>query len=136
MDPWGYNIGVRMVDDYIANTNTDRCGTFKETCTTLARDGFRMFLGITTSLENWSSNERECTLVIDDNPLTTFTELPEEHSNLCYCNIYCGAVRGALELLQYRTTVCMITDVLKGDKNTQLKITLKEVLEDVPPPED
>lgn len=65
------------------------------------QDGFRMFLGITTSLENWSSNERECTLVIDDNPLTTFTELPEEHSNLCYCNIYCGAVRGALELVRF-----------------------------------
>ncbi|EGD81338.1 trafficking protein particle complex subunit 3 [Salpingoeca rosetta] len=136
LDKMGYNIGVRMVDDFIANTNTERCGSFKETCTTLAKEGFRMFLGVTATISNWTADDKECTLTIDDNPLVAFVELPDEHRELNYCNMYCGAIRGALELLQYRTRVTMTKDVLKGDKDTQLTITLLEVLDDVPPPED
>eukprot|EP00043_Microstomoeca_roanoka_P008366 m.80545 g.80545 ORF g.80545 m.80545 type:complete len:175 (-) comp14212_c5_seq1:96-620(-) len=136
LDKMGFNIGLRMVDDYVANTATERCGSFKETCTTLAKEGFRMFLGVSANIGNWSNDDKECTLTLDDNPLIAFVELPDEHRDLNYCNIYCGAIRGALEVLQYRTEVKMTQDVLKGDKETQIVITLLEVLDDVPPPED
>ena len=38
--------------------------------------------------------------------------------------------------LQYKTKVEFTKDALKGDKETQLQITLVELLEDAPPPED
>ena len=41
-----------------------------------------------------------CTLqVLDDNPLVDFVELPEGCQNLCYCQMLCGVIRGALEMV-------------------------------------
>jgi hypothetical protein len=37
--------------------------------------------------------------VLEDNPLTDFVELPESCSKLIYCNILCGVIRGALEMV-------------------------------------
>lgn len=37
--------------------------------------------------------------ILEDNPLTDFVELPEQLSNLKYCNLLCGVVRGALEMV-------------------------------------
>ena len=58
-----------------------------------------MFLGISPSITNWSSDEKEFSLLIDDNPLADFVELPEHASSLYYSNIYCGVIRGALEMV-------------------------------------
>jgi hypothetical protein len=38
--------------------------------------------------------------VFTDNPLTEFVELPEEYRDLKYCNILCGVIRGALEMVR------------------------------------
>ena len=59
-----------------------------------------MFLGTTPTVGNWSADGKECSLMIDDNPLTAFVELPEEHSHLHFCNILCGVIRGALEMVR------------------------------------
>ncbi len=97
----GYNIGVRIIDDYLAYTAAEeRCQTFQDTCATLAKDGFRMFLGVTPTVGNWSADGKECSLIIEDNPLTAFVELPEEHAHLHFCNILAGAIRGALEMVR------------------------------------
>ena len=37
--------------------------------------------------------------VLTDTPLTDFVELPEEFKELRYCNILCGVIRGALEMV-------------------------------------
>lgn len=37
--------------------------------------------------------------VLEDNPLTDFVELPEGCSKLKYCNVLCGVIRGALEMV-------------------------------------
>lgn len=58
-----------------------------------------MFLGITPTVGNWSADGKECSLIIDENPLTAFVELPEEHSQLVFCNILAGTIRGALEMV-------------------------------------
>jgi len=63
------------------------------------QEGFKQFLGITPTVANWSVDGRECSLIIEDNPLTAFTELPDKYRNLNYCNLLCGVLRGALQMV-------------------------------------
>ena len=73
--------------------------------------GFKTFLGVVPTVANWNQTNDEFSLILDQNPLTDFVELPEEHPNLFYSNILCGAIRGALEMvsaLNYRTTYLYI----------------------------
>ncbi len=58
-----------------------------------------MFLGITPTVSSWSPDGKECSLLIDDNPLTMFVELPESHGSISYSNIICGVLRGALQMV-------------------------------------
>lgn len=60
-----------------------------------------MYLGISPVITNWSPAADEFSLLIDSNPLTDFVELPEGHNSLKYCNILAGAIRGALEMVNY-----------------------------------
>lgn len=59
-----------------------------------------MFLGVTPQLANWSADGKECSLILTDNPLTAFVELPEAHADLQFCNILSGVIRGALEMVR------------------------------------
>jgi hypothetical protein len=38
--------------------------------------------------------------ILEDNPLTDFVEIPEGYSGLRYCNVLCGIIRGALEMVR------------------------------------
>lgn len=61
--------------------------------------GFKMFLGVTASVTNWDSEGTCCSLILEDNPLVDFVELPDTCQGLYYCNILSGVVRGALEMV-------------------------------------
>lgn len=61
--------------------------------------GFKMFLGVTASVTNWDADGTCCSIVLEDNPLADFVELPDACQGLCYCNILGGVVRGALEMV-------------------------------------
>ena len=41
---------------------------------------------------------------MDNNPLTDFVDLPSEYSALSYCQMICGIIRGALEMVQLEVT--------------------------------
>jgi hypothetical protein len=58
-----------------------------------------MFLNVTATVANWSADNMECSLILEDNPLVDFVELPETCQGLSYCNILCGVLRGALEMV-------------------------------------
>jgi hypothetical protein len=68
-----------------------------------------MFLNITPTITNWSADGKEFSLILDDNPLADAVELPTagdasgfrgNSQELWYCNILCGVLRGALEMVQ------------------------------------
>lgn len=63
--------------------------------------GFKMFLGVTASVTNWDAEGTCCSLVLEDNPLVDFVELPDTCQGLYYCNILSGVVRGALEMVRF-----------------------------------
>lgn len=58
-----------------------------------------MFLGVVPTVANWSAKGDEFSLILDQNPLVDFVELPESHQGLFYSNIICGVIRGALEMV-------------------------------------
>lgn len=58
-----------------------------------------MYLGITPSITNWSPGGDEFSLILENNPLVDFVELPDNHSSLIYSNLLCGVLRGALEMV-------------------------------------
>ena len=131
LEAMGYNLGVRIVDDFCAKSRAVRCRSFRETMETLARDALRMYLGVTGVVEAWSADGRECSLRLPDNPLADFVELPPTYSELRYSSLLCGVIRGALEMVSVRVDCRFIRDVLNGDDTTEMRVTVKEVMADV-----
>ena len=63
--------------------------------------GFKMFLGVTASVTNWDADGTCCSIILEDNPLVDFVELPDTCQGLYYCNILSGVIRGALEMVSF-----------------------------------
>ena len=64
--------------------------------------GFKIFLNITPTITNWTVDNKQFSLVFEDNPLADFVELPDDgraQDELWYSNILCGIIRGALEMV-------------------------------------
>ena len=63
-------------------------------------------------------------------------ELPEENRCLHFANILCGVIRGALEMIQMRVECRFEQDMLLGAEKNEIRVILKEILEDEAPPDD
>ncbi|KAF7822866.1 trafficking protein particle complex subunit 3 [Senna tora] len=166
LDQMGYNIGIRLIDEFLAKSNVSRCIDFKETAEVIAKGlvlaslkspvkhlpchgsafkaiyditsvGFKMFLGVTASVTNWDADGTCCSIVLEDNPLVDFVELPDTCQGLYYCNILSGVVRGALEMVSMKTEVTWVRDMLRGDDVFELQVKLlKQVPEEYPYKDD
>lgn len=124
LDTMGYNIGVRLIDEFLANSKTTRCGDLKDTAEKIAKVGFKVFLNTTASVVNWNSNNTECSLLLEDNLLTDFVELPEACAKLSYCQLICGVIRGALEMVNINVECQFVKDALRGDEVYELRLRL------------
>jgi len=122
----GYNIGVRIIDDFLAKSEADKCITFEGTVQTIAGSAFRMFLGVTATVEKWNEDKTECSLLLEDNPMVDHVEIPEKNAKLVYCNMLCGVLRGALLQVSLRVQASIERDVLKGDDVTEIRLRLLE----------
>jgi hypothetical protein len=71
-------------------------------------------------------------LLIYENPLSLFVELPNDPKwkDLNYSNLYCGILRGSLEQVNLRVECTFVKDVLRGDDVNEIRVELKEVLQD------
>ncbi|VDD82290.1 unnamed protein product [Mesocestoides corti] len=121
LDTIGYNIGEKLAEDFVARGNQGRCSDFKETATQVV-NGFKLFLGISPTVSKFSPAGDEFSLIFDTNPLTEFVDLPVEHSKLLYCNVFAGAIRGALHNLQLEVDAKFVQDQLRGDKVTEIRV--------------
>ena len=102
------------MDEYFAKTGSARCADFREVAEAVAKGGLKMFLGVSATCQNWSPDSTSCSLVLEENPLADFVELPEQYAGLSYCNMLCGCVRGALEQASWRVTCVWESDPLQG----------------------
>ncbi|CAF99432.1 unnamed protein product [Tetraodon nigroviridis] len=129
----GYNIGVRLIEDFLARSNVGRCQDFRETADVIAKNAFKMYLGITPSVTNWSPAGDEFSLILESNPLVDFVELPDNHNTLVYSNLLCGVLRGALEMVQMAVDVKFVQDTLRGDGVTEIRMKfIKRIEENLP----
>uniref|UniRef100_A0A7S3AQI4 Trafficking protein particle complex subunit n=1 Tax=Haptolina ericina TaxID=156174 RepID=A0A7S3AQI4_9EUKA len=107
LEKMGYNIGIRLVDEFLAKAQITACQHFSETAEVIAKVGFKMFLGVSAEVVN--SSEREFSLQMSDNPLAEFVELPEQYNQLAYSNMLCGVLRGWIACLPSCTALLPLT---------------------------
>lgn len=140
LDTMGYNIGIRLIEEFLAKTGTMRCTLLKETAEIVTKVGFKMFLNIQPSIDNWLADGKACTIILPEpNPLTEFVELPQAAitSGLWYSQVLCGILRGALLMVQLSCEASFVKDTLRGDDRTELRLKLVKILKDeVPAGED
>ena len=77
-------------------------------------------------------------LTFDENPLAEFVELPDEalEGGLWFSNILCGVIRGALEMVQMQVEAHFVSDILRGNDTTEMRVSLIRYIDDELPPED
>lgn len=121
----GHNIGVRLIDEFLAKSGVTNCTNFKETADVISKVAFKMFLGISPDVTAWNPENTSFSLIFNDNPLLDFVELPPQYSELQYCNILCGVIKGALEMVQLQVECSFLKDTLKGDELSEMRIELK-----------
>ncbi len=124
----GHNIGLRLVDEFLAKSGINNCSNFKETADVISKVAFKLFLGISPEITAWNNDNTAFSLVFNDNPLVDFVELPPAYHELSYCGLLCGVLRGALEAVSLSVHVAFVKDTLRGDESTEMRIELKGVV--------
>lgn len=75
----------------------------------LQQVGFKIFLNVTPTITNWTSDNKQFSLIFEENPLADFVELPDDgraQDELWFSNILVGVLRGALEMVRMQTYLC------------------------------
>lgn len=76
LDKMGYNIGMRLVEDFFAKSGTQRCANLRETAETISKVCTRGTFNVNRYLDLLSALEANCTI-------DRFQNLFERHAHRC-----------------------------------------------------
>jgi len=127
----GFNIGIRLIDEFLAKSNLASCSNFRETANIIGRVALKMFLGMSVDVSKWSEDGRSCSLLFKGNPLIDCVVLPDEYQELQYSNLILGAIRGACNAVNVNVECRMLKDELRGANETEIRLTFKEMIPEV-----
>lgn len=134
LDRLGFNVGIKMVDEYLAKAGVQGCNTFRDVCQSIAKGALKMFLGVSgAESSKWREDNKQCSIIWKGNPLNDFVELPPAlaaagPSSFSYSLTFiCGCVRGALSMLNMVVECTPVRDELCGAADNEIRITLTEV---------
>jgi len=131
LEKMGYNIGVRLIEEFLAKSGVQSCNNFRETAQVIAKIGFKMFLGINAEVAKWRDDGKQFSLTFKGSPLLEFVELPAHLSDLTYDNLMCGVIRGALQMVNMVVECQYVASELKGAPENEIRITLKEIVQEL-----
>uniref|UniRef100_A0A915NZ42 Trafficking protein particle complex subunit n=1 Tax=Meloidogyne floridensis TaxID=298350 RepID=A0A915NZ42_9BILA len=112
LDKIGYNMGLRLADDFLSKNPR---------------------IGVIAQSNQIGNAGDEFSLIIDQNPLTEFVEKPVEFKDLCYSQVICGCIRGALEAMHMEVQVTLVADL---PDPTELRIKFHRILHESIPAGD
>merc|ERR1719499_3055685 len=133
LDSMGYNMGTRITDELLAKAKISHCQNFGHTAEIIAKVAFKMYLGVEAEIRSWSEDRKTFVLRLQGNPLSDFVEIPDGFESLVFCNLYCGVLRGALEMVNLRVKCEYVSDSLQQPEieYDEIKIKLEEVLDPI-----
>ncbi|PAV65186.1 hypothetical protein WR25_26503 [Diploscapter pachys] len=128
LDKIGFDMGTVLADDFLAKSaNVPRCQDCKQIAEVLSKLAIPNYLGVPATVSNWSSGDREFSLIIESNPLTELVEIPDHlKATLNYSQVIAGAIRGALEALHFKVYAVAVENA----SNTEIRIKLDSILKD------
>lgn len=124
----GYNIGTRLIEEFLAKTALQKCGNFSETAKTIAERAFPMFLGVRGVAKPVGNGDQECLLSLRDIPLTEFVEIPPQYKGLKYCNLVVGVIEGALDRVNMKVSCDIVKDMLAGAQEYEISMKLTQAI--------
>ena len=66
LEKMGYNIGVRIIEDFLARTKEGKCTDFRDTAEKVQM-AFKMYLNVSPTVTSWSSASDEFSLIFEVN---------------------------------------------------------------------
>ncbi|KAI1731757.1 FF domain-containing protein [Ditylenchus destructor] len=134
LDKIGYNMGLRIADDFLAkNPRVGKCAEMQQVVDIIAKNALKSYLGVTAQATSISPTGDEYSVLLESNPLVEFVEIPPEWSKVCYSQVICGAIRGALEALHMEVRVFLVSDV---PNPTEIRVKFQRVLHESVPAGD
>ena len=138
LEKMGYNIGIRLIDDFLAKSCIDPPKTFEEAISIITNIALRFYLNVGAKYElvktdsNMIDNNQqyEYRIFFSENPLNDYVELPEKFKGLWYSNMICGVIRGALEAINIKVECKYNKDTLKGNDLNEIRVKLIEIIEE------
>ena len=138
LEKMGYNIGIRLIDDFLAKSCIDPPKTFEEAINIITYNALSFYLNAGAKCEliksennMMDSNQQyEYRIYFNENPLNDYVELPEKFKGLWYSNMICGVIRGALEAINIKVECKYNKDTLKGNETNEIRVKLIEIIEE------
>ena len=138
LEKMGYNIGIRLIDDFLAKSCLPPPKTFDEAISIITNTALSFYLNIRATKELIKTDNNmidtnqqyEYKINFTENPLNDYVELPDKFKGLWYSNMICGVIRGAFEAINIKVECKYTKDTLKNSEINEIRIKLIEIIEE------